>query len=66
MNAYLTISRGAGVLPWLNKLAEKCEQYWRRGRQQCEVISLFGHHCTNPLHSIGAEDNLEILPPPKL
>ncbi|XP_021949486.1 protein SMG8 isoform X1 [Folsomia candida] len=66
MNAYLTISRGHGILPWLNKLAEKCEQYWRRGRQQCEILSLFNHPCVNPLHRVPPDDSLEIYPAPEL
>lgn len=62
IDAFLSISRAPGIVPWLEKLAEKCDRFWKRGRQQCATRSLHRHLCTNPRHRIEPGDNLEILP----
>lgn len=66
VNVFLNISRGPGVLPWLKKLANKCEKYWKNGRQQCETLSLLGRVCANHIHRVKRHDHLEILPLPEL
>ncbi|ODN03335.1 Protein SMG8 [Orchesella cincta] len=66
VNVFLNISRGPGVLPWLTKLASKCEKYWKNGRQQCETLSLLGHVCVNPMHRVTRKEHLEIIPLPEM
>ncbi|CAL8143601.1 unnamed protein product [Orchesella dallaii] len=66
VNVFLNISRGPGVLPWLTKLASKCDKYWKNGRQQCETLSLLGHVCVNPTHRVRRKEHLEIIPLPEM
>ncbi|XP_015123123.1 protein SMG8 isoform X2 [Diachasma alloeum] len=37
------------------KLHSECDNHWKTGRQMCEVLSLTGNPCTNPLHNGGSE-----------
>lgn len=66
VNLFLNISRGPGVIPWLKKLAAKCEKHWKNGRQQCETLSLLGHVCSQQLHRILRKDHLEIVRLPEM
>ena len=61
---FLTISRGPAMLPWLDKLTEKCYNYWKRDHEQCETRSLHQHSCINRLHRVSLEHHLEVLPFP--
>lgn len=63
---FSSISRGPGVIPWIEKLAKKCERYWKNGHQQCETRSILGNICCEKLHQVAVEDNLEIAPLPEL
>jgi hypothetical protein len=37
------------------QLEKECDRYWKSGHQMCEVLSLTGNPCTNPLHRGGGE-----------
>ncbi|XP_071455115.1 nonsense-mediated mRNA decay factor SMG8 [Hetaerina americana] len=45
-----THARGPMFEQYATQLEEECEHYWRSGHQMCEVLSLTGNPCTNPLH----------------
>ncbi|KAF4519229.1 hypothetical protein B566_EDAN009790 [Ephemera danica] len=40
----------------MEQLQEECDRYWRAGRQMCEVPSLTGNPCTNPIHRATEEE----------
>ncbi|XP_046388258.1 uncharacterized protein LOC124157509 [Ischnura elegans] len=52
-----THARGPMFERYATRLEEECEHYWRSGHQMCEVLSLTGNPCTNPLHRtpVGSE-----------
>ncbi|CAG7698435.1 unnamed protein product [Allacma fusca] len=64
VDSFVKVSRGPGVRPWITKLIEKCDRYWKRGHQQCEARSLHEHTCCHPVHRIKVEDHLEVIPLP--
>lgn len=64
-NLFLNIGQGPEVRRWMNKLIQKCDKYWKNGRQQCETLSLLGHVCSQPVHKIKRKDHLEIVPLPE-
>uniref|UniRef100_T1JDF4 Nonsense-mediated mRNA decay factor SMG8 n=1 Tax=Strigamia maritima TaxID=126957 RepID=T1JDF4_STRMM len=45
-------ARGPVFDRYAQQLKEECERFWKNGRQLCEVISLTGNHCINPLHRL--------------
>lgn len=53
-------ARGPAFEQYATQLREECERIWKNGRQLCEVISLTGNHCINPLHRLtdSFEDDL--------
>jgi len=48
-------ARGPLFEEFSEKLQAECNKHWRAGRQMCEVLSLTGHPCTNPIHRGGSE-----------
>ncbi|KAK0167296.1 hypothetical protein PV327_004714 [Microctonus hyperodae] len=48
-------ARGPLFDEFSEKLQLECDKHWRAGRQMCEVLSLTGNPCTNPLHKGGGE-----------
>lgn len=48
-------ARGPLFEEFNEKLQVECEKHWRAGRQMCEVLSLTGNPCTNPIHRGGSE-----------
>ncbi|KAF4519230.1 hypothetical protein B566_EDAN009791 [Ephemera danica] len=49
-------ARGASSEKYMEQLQEECDRYWRAGRQMCEVPSLTGNPCTNPIHRATEEE----------
>lgn len=47
-------ARGPLVDNYVIQLEQECEKYWKAGRQMCEVLSLRGNPCTQPLHKGGS------------
>ncbi|GIX84218.1 protein smg8 [Caerostris darwini] len=43
-------ARGPAVQKYAKQLKEDCERLWKNGHQMCEVLSLTGNHCMNPIH----------------
>ncbi|XP_042913299.1 nonsense-mediated mRNA decay factor SMG8-like [Parasteatoda tepidariorum] len=55
-------ARGPAVPRFAQKLMEDCERLWKNGHQMCEVLSLTGNHCMNPIHRSDQDeedDNVE-------
>ncbi|KYQ55349.1 Protein SMG8 [Trachymyrmex zeteki] len=50
-------ARGPLFEEFSEKLQAECDKHWRAGRQMCEVLSLTGHPCTNPVHRGGSEEH---------
>ncbi|XP_033223576.1 protein SMG8 [Belonocnema kinseyi] len=48
-------ARGPLFEEFSEKLQEECDKHWKSGRQMCEVLSLTGNPCTNPIHKGGSE-----------
>ncbi|XP_015586501.1 protein SMG8 isoform X2 [Cephus cinctus] len=48
-------ARGPLFEDFSEKLQVECDKHWRAGRQMCEVLSLTGNPCTNPIHKGGSE-----------
>lgn len=48
-------ARGPLFDEYREKLEAECVKHWKSGRQMCEVLSLTGNPCTNPLHKGGSE-----------
>lgn len=48
-------ARGPLFDEFSDKLQEECEKHWRSGRQMCQILSLTGNPCTNPIHKGGGE-----------
>ncbi|CAB0033101.1 unnamed protein product [Trichogramma brassicae] len=48
-------ARGPLYDEFAKRLQEECDKHWRTGRQMCQVLSLTGNPCTNPLHKGGSE-----------
>lgn len=42
--------RGPHLIACEKKLTDICNEYWLKGRQQCEVLSLRGNSCAMPKH----------------
>lgn len=53
-NSFSIHARGPLFDLFLSKLEDECIKYWTRGRQMCEVTSLKGNPCINPLHKGGS------------
>ncbi|CAH0392401.1 unnamed protein product [Bemisia tabaci] len=49
-------ARGPLLDTYVIKLENECDRFWRNGRQMCEVLSLTGNPCMNPLHKGGLTD----------
>ncbi|XP_064460631.1 nonsense-mediated mRNA decay factor SMG8-like [Ornithodoros turicata] len=43
-------ARGPAFQRYVQQLKEDCDAVWKAGRQMCEVLSLTGNHCVNPVH----------------
>ncbi|XP_015514721.1 protein SMG8 isoform X1 [Neodiprion lecontei] len=48
-------ARGPLFEEFSEKLQQECDKHWRAGKQMCEVLSLTGNPCTNPIHKGGSE-----------
>lgn len=48
-------ARGPLFEEFSEKLQAECDKHWRAGRQMCELLSLTGHPCTNPIHRSGSD-----------
>ncbi|XP_014483123.1 PREDICTED: protein SMG8 isoform X2 [Dinoponera quadriceps] len=55
MGVFEMHARGPLFEEFSEKLHVECDKHWRAGRQMCEVLSLTGHPCTNPIHKGGSE-----------
>ncbi|XP_071555169.1 nonsense-mediated mRNA decay factor SMG8 [Temnothorax nylanderi] len=55
MTVFEIHARGPLFEEFSEKLQAECDKHWRAGRQMCEVLSLTGHPCTNPVHRGGSE-----------
>lgn len=55
MGVFEMHARGPLFEEFNEKLQAECEKHWRSGRQMCEVLSLTGNPCTNPIHRGGSE-----------
>lgn len=55
MTVFEMHARGPLFEEFSEKLQAECDKHWRAGRQMCEVLSLTGHPCTNPVHRGGSE-----------
>lgn len=42
-------ARGPAVQRFAKQLKEDCDKLWKNGHQMCEVLSLTGNHCMNPV-----------------
>ncbi|KAI5741787.1 hypothetical protein M8J76_017083 [Diaphorina citri] len=58
-NSFSIHARGPLFDIFLTKLEDECIKYWTRGRQMCEVTSLKGNPCMNPLHKGGSGSELQ-------
>ncbi|XP_059470994.1 nonsense-mediated mRNA decay factor SMG8 isoform X2 [Neocloeon triangulifer] len=43
-------ARGPSCAKYVEGLKKSCDEHWHDGRQMCEVLSLTGNPCTQPLH----------------
>ncbi len=50
-------ARGPALYDYGQQLKVECDNYWKNGRQMCEVLSLTGNHCINPIHKLKQEDD---------
>ena len=48
---FLQHARGPACDKYLDQLEAECSKIWKNGRQLCEVVSLTGKHCINPVCS---------------
>ncbi|RZF43223.1 hypothetical protein LSTR_LSTR009027 [Laodelphax striatellus] len=53
-------ARGPLVDSYVTRLEKECEKHWKSGRQMCEVLSLTGNPCTNPLHRSATGDSVNL------
>ncbi|XP_039282793.1 protein SMG8 [Nilaparvata lugens] len=53
-------ARGPLVDSYVTRLEKECEKHWKNGRQMCEVLSLTGNPCTNPLHRSATGDSVNL------
>ncbi|XP_012940822.2 protein smg8 [Aplysia californica] len=49
-------ARGPATEGHLKELEKLCTDYWKAGRQQCEVLSLTGNLCNSKVHRLPLED----------
>lgn len=50
-------ARGPALYDYAQRLRIECDNYWQNGRQMCEVLSLTGNHCINPVHRLKGEED---------
>ncbi|XP_069701408.1 nonsense-mediated mRNA decay factor SMG8 isoform X3 [Periplaneta americana] len=55
LSVFAVHARGPLFDQYTTQLEKECDRYWKNGRQMCEVLSLTGNPCTNPLHRGGGE-----------
>ncbi|PNF37753.1 Protein SMG8 [Cryptotermes secundus] len=55
LSVFAVHARGPLFDQYTAQLEKECDRYWKNGRQMCEVLSLTGNPCTNPLHRGGGE-----------
>ncbi|CAB3373921.1 Hypothetical predicted protein [Cloeon dipterum] len=49
-SVFLQHARGPSCSKYIADLKQMCDEHWHDGRQMCEVLSLTGNPCTQPLH----------------
>jgi len=49
--------RGEAVQRFLLRLDGECDRIWRQGRRMCEVPSISGNPCIQPVHTIHKDEN---------
>ncbi|RWS17652.1 protein smg8-like protein, partial [Dinothrombium tinctorium] len=49
-------ARGPALFDYARQLREECDRFWQNGHQMCEVLSLTGNNCINPIHITKSED----------
>jgi len=58
--------RGEAVQRFILRLDAECDRIWRQGRRMCEVPSISGNPCIQPVHSVHQDENsdskLAVLP----
>lgn len=62
LQVFAAHSRGPAYSRFVQKLKEDCERVWKNGHQMCEVLSLTGNHCINPVHRTENEPEDKTLP----
>nr|CAD7262909.1 unnamed protein product [Timema shepardi] len=55
VSVFAVHARGPLFEQYVTQLERECDRHWKNGRQMCEVLSLTGNPCTNPLHRGGGE-----------
>ncbi|KAF8797116.1 Protein smg8 like protein [Argiope bruennichi] len=55
LHVFSVHARGPAVQRYAKQLKEDCERLWKNGHQMCEVLSLTGNHCMNPIHRTDAD-----------
>ncbi|KAJ9589501.1 hypothetical protein L9F63_017286, partial [Diploptera punctata] len=55
LSVFAVHARGPLFEQYTAQLEKDCDRFWKNGRQMCEVLSLTGNPCTNPLHRGGGE-----------
>jgi protein SMG8 len=55
LSVFAVHARGPLFDQYTAQLEKECDRYWKSGHQMCEVLSLTGNPCTNPLHRGGGE-----------
>ena len=44
------------MLRFLERLDTECDRIWRHGRRMCEVLSISGNPCIQPVHCLTKEE----------
>ncbi|XP_068084532.1 nonsense-mediated mRNA decay factor SMG8 isoform X2 [Anabrus simplex] len=55
LSVFAEHARGPVFEQFAIQLEKDCDRHWKAGRQMCEVLSLTGNPCTNPIHRGGGE-----------
>lgn len=58
LSVFAEYARGPLVESYIIQLQKECERHWKNGRQMCEVLSMRGNPCTQPLHKGGSGEVL--------
>ncbi|XP_050543577.1 nonsense-mediated mRNA decay factor SMG8 isoform X2 [Daktulosphaira vitifoliae] len=56
LSVFALHARGPLFDDYIQILVQDCDKLWQSGRQMCEILSLTGNPCTQPLHKGGSVD----------